>query len=611
VLPENSPDPAIAFSFDLWDAFLELPAPGEGRTLRAAIGARLDGLAWPPDDLDAVLDSLAEIRQLIRDSGFPEPEGNAVLEVLSEAGFDANRNIRFRSSTNVEDQASFVGAGLYDSFSGCLMDELDGDDEGPSHCDPEESSERGVFRAIRRVFASFYNDNAHLERLRRGVDESHVGMALLVHHSFPDPFEMANGVATLRFEPSFGGATWMEGDLVTQLGAVSVTNPDGTAQPEIVHLSAFHTGGPVQIYPSQLQRSGLLQLGRDYVLDWEKGYLELGRMFFEVATAYAEFAQNPAFTLDFEFKKEEPGNLSVKQVREIPEGAGDMGLTPPILIGAPVELQLFQGEAGDIFANHRLKSLWGVAGVNRRLDESGFETSLIAEAEWTHLLEGSAPSTLTGAPSQWDGAEFSASEDGITMDAWDGTSWEGGPTRFTLEMPTVVYAAPGPGRTLADFTIYLHARYANPVTPSAEFDDDARADVVLLEPKRATEGPLSPGSSEVTREVEGATIRFWWPPPPTGVVAGYTAPLERWEETVIEGLTSRPIVLRGYWSQTYRPGHHNFSEEFVFEPRLEEGIDPDLLAELEAADIRLIYVAWGTALDGIRVVGSDGRLREP
>ena len=66
----------------------------------------------------------------------------------------------------MEDAEQFTGAGLYDSFSGCLDDDLDGDGTGPSCCDGTEPNERGVFRAIKKVYASFYNDNALLERLR-------------------------------------------------------------------------------------------------------------------------------------------------------------------------------------------------------------------------------------------------------------------------------------------------------------------------------------------------------------------------------------------------------------------------------------------------------------
>ena len=61
--------------------------------------------------------------------------------------FNPQRKIRFRSSTNVEDSEQFVGAGLYDSYSGCLADERDTDATGPSACDAAEPKERGVFRA--------------------------------------------------------------------------------------------------------------------------------------------------------------------------------------------------------------------------------------------------------------------------------------------------------------------------------------------------------------------------------------------------------------------------------------------------------------------------------
>jgi hypothetical protein len=57
-------------------------------------------------------------------------------------------------------------------------------------------------------------------------------------------------------------------------------------------------------------------------------------------------------------------------------------------------------------------------------------------------------------------------------------------------------------------------------------------------------------------------------------------------ETILEGFTSEPIVLRGDHSQTYRPGHHNFWEEFLFDPWMEPGIDPATLEELKAANIR-------------------------
>jgi hypothetical protein len=212
-VPTNCPE-AIAFSFDLWDAFLDQSLPG-GSTLRTEIAARLSPYTNYPPDIASLRTTLAGIRGLITGTArFTLAQQQAITNALTV--FNPQRKIRFRSSTNVEDSEHFTGAGLYDSYSGCLLDDLDGDSAGPSFCDPDEANERGVFRAIQRVYASFYYDNAFLERLRHGVDEAKVGMGVLVHHSFPDEEELANGVATVDFR--YEGFDSLTGKLVTQLG---------------------------------------------------------------------------------------------------------------------------------------------------------------------------------------------------------------------------------------------------------------------------------------------------------------------------------------------------------------------------------------------------------
>ena len=114
-------------------------------------------------------DALKGIRKLIRDGEFVESQRQALIAALSP--FDRTQKIRFRSSTNMEDSRHFTGAGLYDSYSGCLLDDTDDDTDGPCGCDSSKSEERGVFRAIKRVYASFYNHNAYLERRRFGRSE--------------------------------------------------------------------------------------------------------------------------------------------------------------------------------------------------------------------------------------------------------------------------------------------------------------------------------------------------------------------------------------------------------------------------------------------------------
>jgi hypothetical protein len=92
----------------------------------------------------------------------------------------------------------------------------------------------------------------------------------------------------------------------------------------------------------------------------------------------------------------------------------------------------------------------------------------------------------------------------------------------------------------------------------------------------------------------GISIRtsFYYPPPPAGFNdwQAHTAPLQRWVRTTIEGLTNEPIVLKGYYSQTYRPEHHNLIEHFLFEPRLEPDISPGILDRLNESDIRFVHL---------------------
>jgi hypothetical protein len=85
---------------------------------------------------------------------------------------------------------------------------------------------------------------------------------------------------------------------------------------------------------------------------------------------------------------------------------------------------------------------------------------------------------------------------------------------------------------------------------------------------------------------------FYWPPDPM-MDAGYTAPLVRWVETTIQGPTATPVVLHGEYAQTYRPGHHNFTEHYIFDPSLDPGISQQQLDELAAAGVRLIHVQAG------------------
>ena len=124
-IPDNSPTPAIAFSFDLFDDFMTLKISSR-KTVRQEIDALLNSYSYPPD-VASLYSNLSKIRDMIEnDVEFSSEMKEKVKTAL--ASFDQNKKIRFRSSTNVEDTTTFSGAGLYDSYSGCLADDKESDD---------------------------------------------------------------------------------------------------------------------------------------------------------------------------------------------------------------------------------------------------------------------------------------------------------------------------------------------------------------------------------------------------------------------------------------------------------------------------------------------------
>ena len=309
-----------------------IPPAVTGSTLRQEIAKRLSGYTYPPSDMAALSEDLSAIRSLFKNTYITSftPAQILAIETDLQSNFDANEKIRFRSSTNVEDSDQFIGAGLYDSYSGCLADDLDGDGDGPCICDSNESNERGVFRAIRKVFASFYNDNAFIERLKYSVNPNDAGMALLVHHSFPDEIELANGVAILE-KSSSGPEKTIK--LITQAGATSVANPTDGSIPEEVNV---YVDGSGVITPTFISGSNLVILG-EKVMDWQTDYLEIAQLLVDACIEFETQTGKNDYILDFEYKKLDPGGAAipnggivVKQIREIPQiDPADLGCPTP------------------------------------------------------------------------------------------------------------------------------------------------------------------------------------------------------------------------------------------------------------------------------------------
>jgi hypothetical protein len=637
-IPENSPT-AIAMPFDLWNAFKNQTLV-TGQTLGQTIDGLLGGYSYPPPNILDLYADLGAIQDMINDESitvFESPLEAAVVAALQDpaTGFDTTAKIRFRSSTNVEDSGQFTGAGLYDSKSGCLLDDLDGDTIGPSLCDAGQPEERGVFRAIRRVFASFYNDNAFLERLRWGVPESNVGMAVLLHHSFPDEFELANGVATLRRTPD----NVPRFTFVTQAGANSVTNPEGSAIPE--QADGFGLLGGGQYFFSVVRGSNLVALG-DTVMIWDSDYSALAQWLSLVALEYEAHTGEDDYLLDFEYKKMAPGGaalpgggLVIKQVREVPIPDDIPSITPFLLNepttyctdqSASLELNLLHNE---VFSNHRMKSRLTLETGSFWMTPQNLAVSFLTMSEMEFAAD-CRTLTLDGIPSEWPLASHAYGADPFngptSRDSWviDGLS----PGRtYALElqnMPNLlVSAAQSPIWTIRDFGAFdpndrtrgclnLVAEYDEPLPEWSCHGACALAttvqDTALMCP--CVESEIGEISQERIFQFPGdVTIEtsYFWPPEASGF--GFYAALVRFEETTITGLTSSPFVLSSYYSQTYDPERHGFAEDFMFEPALDPGVSSESLAELHAAGVARIQVhhpIFFGGSDELMLYGPDG-----
>lgn len=235
---------------------------------------------------------LRELRDAM-EQGSINPEFEALLLAKLEADYPGVR-MRFRSSTNAEDLDGFTGAGLYTSRSGEVADPTS-----------------PVFDAIRRVWASVWSFRAFEERSYRSIDHTAVGMALLVHRSFPD--EEANGVALTNnpfdktgIDPAFY--------VNVQVGELSVVQPvPGTSTEEFLHYFDLQNQ-PV----SYLSNSNLVPAG-DRVLQASQ-VQELGVALDHIRAHFAPaYAVSPWWAMDVEFKFDAEGDevppLFVKQAR--------------------------------------------------------------------------------------------------------------------------------------------------------------------------------------------------------------------------------------------------------------------------------------------------------
>lgn len=243
-----------------------------------------------------VKEQLKRIRQAIKAAPL-DPDLLSMVEKRMIA-YKVGNAYRFRSSSNAEDARGFSGAGLYDSKTGVLND-----------------TAKSVADAIRKVWASAWNEEAYRERDYFNIDQRTIMMGIVAHRSFPD--EVANGVVVTRnlYRQGFPGYL-----VNVQLGEVSVVapqegvvceqylsmdadvidplNPNVTA--EYITHSSIASGKPV------LTMEQVSLLHQQVRLIHHDMYYRAGNH------GLPEFDD---YALDIEFKFSREGKLYIKQVR--------------------------------------------------------------------------------------------------------------------------------------------------------------------------------------------------------------------------------------------------------------------------------------------------------
>ena len=469
-IPNESPR-AVGISFDVWEAYLA-QVTGVGT---ATIGSEITRCLVTLSDSStpAALDKqLGDLQTYIVDSTrLPVTIATQLRAELKASGFAATTALKFRSSTNVEDGEVLSGAGLYDSYTGCIADDEDADAAGPSLCTATQPKERGLERAVLRTFASFYNRNAFLERLRHGIREEDVGMAMVVNPSVPDNLEQANGVITATLQFGF-----LNIKFVSQPGAESVTNPDGSKQPE--EVSAWMADGIPDPTITFLRGASSLPLGTR-VLGTEATYQALARLVWKASN---QFAQDHAATdrdleVDLEYKWITGGALDIKQIREVPKP--DNRLVTPVLLNEKVAPTFCAGQGegtgNHVLGLHRLKAELGMVLRPGQLSAAARKSSVVANLSESYFGDG-ALFAVSDVPSARAGFthEDTTSVGGGLFDRW---TVPGGTRGLMPRIPEVVGVYDGPVMVASDLPAMVQMKYASSVsTPGSDESPHTKID---------------------------------------------------------------------------------------------------------------------------------------
>lgn len=343
-LPTGNVPSGIALPFAAYAHHVEY------NDLQSTIGQAVESAA--ASSPAAASEILSDLRKQIKQAPLDAVWESALLTALvAQFGNAATTTrLRFRSSTNVEDLPGLSGAGLYDSASGCFADDLDDDDVGPSHCltetqaafyqselyrleaklaahpeheelsaliadaEQELTEEKSARKALRKVWASLWNDRAFQDRQYYGIPHDRVFMGVAVHPSMVG--ERIESVLVTNLEPDSSEPLYR---VESQAGEVGVVEPQESDA--ITEQLRFRRGATdVATAITLVTPSSFASDGKSLWSDAQ--FAELASLTFAVQDYFASsvYPELSPLQLDLEVDVSTDGEILFKQARPYVSG---------------------------------------------------------------------------------------------------------------------------------------------------------------------------------------------------------------------------------------------------------------------------------------------------
>lgn len=297
-LPENSIREGLAVPIRFGIEFFATALSRDGKTLREFIDGKLATIEDLATPRATVRDVTAQIQTEILFAKFPEAR-LAQIAAMIETTFPGDSvKLRLRSTSPVEDGPEFNGAGLYDSYGYWLRG----------------GKKDNLEFKVKAVLSSLYTERAFLARRAFGVDESRVGMGIVIHRAFLN--EDGNGVIRLKWDGK-GSFDFEVSTLPGEDEEVTAGQEEGSTEVVVGNGSTDSEWGfPTSVRVQQPYKG----FSKERTLFPSQTYLDLTAAMLKLAADYRVEGQEVDIESEFKIyaKEGEVPRFFIKQVRPVP-----------------------------------------------------------------------------------------------------------------------------------------------------------------------------------------------------------------------------------------------------------------------------------------------------